>query len=90
MKKEEKTLQLSYNVNSFKITMWYLQTTAISFFWQFRAKWILMQTGHKQFILCYFVTGFLTLSGKTNGIQTNAGHDNTEHASAINLAYMFP
>ena len=44
-----------------------------------------MQTGSKQFILSYFVTGFLTLSGKTNGVQTNAEHDNTEHF----LAYFF-
>ena len=39
--------------------------------------------------LSYFVTGFLTLSGKTNGIETNAGHDNTEHALTTNLAYFW-
>ena len=37
-------------------------------------------------MLSYSATCFLTLSGKTNGIQTNAGHDNTEHASTTNLA----
>ena len=34
----------------------------------------------------YFISVFLTLSGKINGIQTNAGHDNTEHALTTNLA----
>ena len=44
-----------------------------------------MSTGSKQVILSYFVIGFLTLSGKTNGVQTNAGHGNTEH----NLTHLF-
>ena len=48
-----------------------------------------MQTGSKQFILSYFVTGFLTLLRKTNGIQTNAGHENTEHALTTNLTCIF-
>ena len=48
-----------------------------------------MKTGSKQFNLSYFLTGFLTLSGKTNGVQTNAGHGNTEHALTTNLACIF-
>ena len=28
------------------------------------------------------------LSWKTNGVQTNAGHDNTEHALTINLVFV--
>ena len=42
----------------------------------------------KHFILSYFVTGFLTLSGKVNGVQTSAGHDKREHA-LTNLACIF-
>ena len=48
-----------------------------------------MYTGFTQFILSYFVTGFLTLSGKTNGVKTNAGHDNTEIALTTNLVCKF-
>ena len=44
-----------------------------------------MQTGSKQFVLSYFISGFLSLSGKRNGIQTNNGHDNTENALATNF-----
>ena len=42
-----------------------------------------------QFILSYFITSFITLLGKTNGVQTNAGHDNTEHALTTNLTCIF-
>ena len=48
-----------------------------------------MKTGSKQFNLSYFLTGFLTLSRKTNGVQTNAGHGNTEHVLTTNLACIF-
>ena len=40
------------------------------FYWHFRVKWILMWTGSKQFILSYFLTGFLTLSWNSKGVQT--------------------
>ena len=40
-------------------------------------------------ILSCFVTGFLTLLAKTNAVQTNAGHCNTEHALTTNLACVF-
>ena len=49
----------------------------------------LSNSGSKKFILSYFVSGFLTLSGKANGVQANAGHGNTEHALATNLVYIF-
>ena len=42
-----------------------------------------------QFILSYFVTGFLILSGKTNGVLTNTGYDNTGHALTTNLTCIF-
>ena len=45
-----------------------------------------MQIGSKQFNLPYFVTGLLTLLGKTNGTQTNAGHGRTEHVLITILA----
>ena len=32
---------------------------------------------------------FSTLLGKTNGVHTNARHDNTEHALTTNLACIF-
>ena len=48
-----------------------------------------LKTGSKQFILSYFVTDFLILSGKTNGVQRNTGHDNTEHALTTKLACIF-
>ena len=48
-----------------------------------------METGSKQFVLSYFVTGFLTLLVKASGIQTNVGHDKTEHALTTNLACIF-
>ena len=59
------------------------------FYWHFQAKWILMWTGTKQFILRCFVTGYLTLLEKINGIQTNAGHANTEYTLKTNLACIF-
>ena len=44
----------------------------------------------QQFILFYFVIGSLLLpSGIVTGVQTNTGHDNTEHALKTNLAYFF-
>ena len=48
-----------------------------------------MQTGSKKSSLSYFITGFLTVLGKTSGVQTNAGHENTEHTLTTNLAYIF-
>ena len=48
-----------------------------------------MWIGSKQFILSDFITDFLTLSGKTNGIQTNAGYDNTVHALTTNFACIY-
>ena len=59
------------------------------FYWNFQAKWGPMWTGSKRYVLSYFVTGFLTLSGKTNGVQLNAGHDNTEQTLTANLACIF-
>ena len=37
----------------------------------------------------YFVNGSLLPSGKANGVQTNAGHKNTEHALTTSLAYTY-
>ena len=48
-----------------------------------------MQTGSKLSILSYFVTGFLTSPMKTDGVQTNTGHDNREHVLTTNLVCIF-
>ena len=40
-------------------------------------------------ISSYFVTGFLTSPMKTNGVQTNTGHDNREHVLTTNLVCIF-
>ena len=37
----------------------------------------------------YFVSGFLTLLGKINSVQTNGGDDHAEHALKTNLACIF-
>ena len=48
-----------------------------------------MWKGSKQFILSYFLTGFITLLEKTNGFQTNTRLDNTEYALTTNSACLF-
>ena len=87
---KEKALQWSLlQCNSFKITIWWLQTTEKSFIdisgWnEFSCKEALSNS--------FYLTSlpvFWTLSGKTNGIQTNTGHNNTEHALTTNLACIF-
>ena len=50
-----------------------------------RNKLLYIQATHFT-LLCYW---FLTSSGKTNGVQTNAGHDNTEYVLTTNLACIF-
>ena len=40
-------------------------------------------------MISYFITGFVTISGKTNGAQTNAGQENPEHTLTTNLACIF-
>ena len=83
-KNKEKTLQCRYNViasklqcDRFKLPKYVLLT--------FSGK---MNSLVKSLLASHFtlLTSFLTLSEKTNGFQTNAGHDNTEHASTTSIA----
>ena len=75
--------------NSFKITNYRkLQTTKISFTDIFgRNEFSCNQDLSNSFYLTLLHS--LPLSGKTNGVQTNIGHENTEHAWTTNLACIF-
>ena len=88
LKKKHCTMELqckSFKINYNVMALNYRN----KFYWHFQAKWILMLTGSKQFILSYFITSFSTLYRRRNGVQTNTDHDNTEHALTTNLACVF-
>ena len=88
LKKKHCTMELqckSFKINYNVMALNYRN----KFYWHFQAKWILMLTGSKQFILSYFITSFSTLYRRRNSVQTNTDHDNTEHALTTNLACVF-
>ena len=77
--RNKKTLQWNYNVIASK-----LQCDSFKL-----PKKVLLTFSDEAIHFILLRCRFFTLSGKTNGVQTNAGHDNTEHALATNFACIF-